>query len=164
MEDMGGHGFGWFLVRLSVSGPLLFMGLSMAVDPANAVKLLRAAAEVIAEFEERLLRAYRSKQRISVPGRGSCLSGCGGTDVCFGNHTFPDFRGLPGRITSLTILKFPSVTPISGERCLKSVLSIAVGLPRWRLNWRAGRDCRCGIRSSRSMRGGCITNRPLFAA
>jgi hypothetical protein len=42
-----------FFVRLCVAGPLLYIGLVMAIDPASLVRSLDALVHVVRTFEQR---------------------------------------------------------------------------------------------------------------
>ena len=46
--------FGWMLVRLCYSGPLLYIGLAMALDPAGFLANLGNLMQGIRRFEQHL--------------------------------------------------------------------------------------------------------------
>jgi len=46
--------FGWMLVRLLYSGPLLYLGLAMALDPAGFISALGNLEQGIRRFDQHL--------------------------------------------------------------------------------------------------------------
>jgi len=59
--------FGWMLVRLCYAGPLLYIGLAMALDPAGFVRLLSNLARGIRSFQQQL-QGLRGQP---LPGEGA---------------------------------------------------------------------------------------------
>lgn len=46
--------FGWMLVRLCLSGPVLYIGLAMALDPDGFVAILGNMARELRNLEQRM--------------------------------------------------------------------------------------------------------------
>ena len=46
--------FGWMLVRLCLSGPVLYIGLAMALDPDGFAAMLGNMARELRNFEQRM--------------------------------------------------------------------------------------------------------------
>lgn len=46
--------FSWMLVRLCLSGPVMYVGLAMALDPDGFVAMLGNMARELRNFEQRL--------------------------------------------------------------------------------------------------------------
>jgi hypothetical protein len=66
--------FGWMLVRLCLSGPVMYIGLAMALDPDGFVAMLGNMARELRNFEQRMREPrwqapIREADSIAVTGR-----------------------------------------------------------------------------------------------